>query len=75
MDATLLQDLTEYKSHHDKGFMFVSRSLITVFREVNPELLKRKDRRKAVSISLKDLRNRTAGSVQERDGRRCRDGG
>ncbi|RKP22528.1 hypothetical protein SYNPS1DRAFT_7144, partial [Syncephalis pseudoplumigaleata] len=39
MNETLLQDLTEYKSHRDKG-----KYLITLFRTVNPELLKKRDR-------------------------------
>ncbi|CAG8538855.1 9886_t:CDS:2 [Diversispora eburnea] len=44
IDATLLQDLTEYRSDRDKSVMMAARSLIGLFREINPELLKRKDR-------------------------------
>lgn len=44
MDATLLQDLTEYGKDKNKGVMMAARSLIGLFREINPELLKRKDR-------------------------------
>ncbi|RUS18211.1 SDA1-domain-containing protein [Jimgerdemannia flammicorona] len=58
MDASLLPDLTEYKSHSDKSVIFASRSLIVVFREVNPKLLKRKDRGKAMSMSFKDVKPR-----------------
>lgn len=63
MDATLLQDLTEYKSHRDKGVMFAARSLISLFRESNPELLRRRDRGKAVSMGMRDFRLRGFGEV------------
>ncbi|KAL2313906.1 Protein sda1 [Schizosaccharomyces pombe] len=54
MTPDLLQDLTEYKSSKDKGVMMASRSLITLYREVAPDMLKRKDRGKLASIEMKD---------------------
>jgi len=63
MDATLLQDLTEYKSHRDKGVMMGARSLITLYREANPELLKRKDRGKEASINSKEFAPLQYGSA------------
>ncbi|KAI8381544.1 SDA1-domain-containing protein [Radiomyces spectabilis] len=54
MDATLLQDLAQYKNHRDKGVMIGARSLIALFREINPELLARKDRGKSASMRMKD---------------------
>jgi protein SDA1 len=54
MNATLLQDLTEYKGSKDKGVMMAARSLITLYREVAPELLKRKDRGKTASMGMKE---------------------
>jgi protein SDA1 len=42
MNATLLQDLTEYKGSKDKGVMMGARSLIGLYREIAPEMLKRK---------------------------------
>jgi protein SDA1 len=63
IDATLLQDLTEYKSHRDKGVMMGARSLIALYREVNPELLKRKDRGKDASIGIKDFKSLQYGSA------------
>ncbi|KAF7721180.1 Protein SDA1 [Apophysomyces ossiformis] len=54
MDATLLQDLTQYKNHRDKGIMMGARSLITLFREINPEMLLRKDRGKSATMRLKE---------------------
>lgn len=52
MDATLLQDLTEYKGSKDKGVMMASRSLITLYRTTAPEMLNRKDRGKAASMGV-----------------------
>ena len=44
MTTDLLQDLTSYKSYRDKSVMMAARSLIHLFRELNPSMLKRKDR-------------------------------
>nr|XP_045583538.1 protein SDA1 homolog [Procambarus clarkii] len=44
MSDDLLQDLTQYKTHKDKGVMMAARSLVSLFRDKNPELLARKDR-------------------------------
>merc|ERR1719232_1011251 len=44
MTDDLLQDLAEYKTYKDKGVMMASRSLITLFRSLAPELLHKKDR-------------------------------
>lgn len=53
MDATLLQDLTEYKGSKDKGVVMAARSLLALYREVAPEMLRRKDRGKAASMGPK----------------------
>lgn len=55
MTETLLHDLTEYKrggEHKNKGIMMASRSLITLFREINPELLHRRDRGREISMAM-----------------------
>ena len=44
MTSDLLQDLTSYKGYHDKSVMMAARSLIQLFRDLNPSMLKRKDR-------------------------------
>ncbi|XP_064386639.1 protein SDA1 homolog isoform X2 [Halichondria panicea] len=46
MDEDLLRDLTAYKSYKDKGVMMASRSLIQLFRNIQPGMLHRKDRGK-----------------------------
>jgi protein SDA1 len=44
MERDLLEDLTEYKKSRDKGVMVAARSLLQLYREVNPGLLKRRER-------------------------------
>ncbi|AOA61581.1 Actin cytoskeleton organization [Komagataella phaffii CBS 7435] len=53
IDADLLQDLTEYKGSKAKSVMMAARSLITLYREVAPEMLARKDRGKEASMGMK----------------------
>ena len=52
MNADLLQDLTSYKSSRDKGVVNAARSLISLYREVAPEMLLKKDRGKEVSMAM-----------------------
>ena len=44
MEEDLLHDLAEYKKAKDKSVIMAARSLIQLYREVNPALLHRKDR-------------------------------
>lgn len=59
IDETLLQDLIEYKGSKSKSVSMAAKSLISLYREISPEMLKRKDRGKAASIKLQE---------QKRDG-------
>ncbi|CCG23319.1 Sda1 protein [Candida orthopsilosis Co 90-125] len=52
IEAPLLQDLTEYKGSKSKAVMMAARSLISLYREVAPEMLSRKDRGKVASMEL-----------------------
>eukprot|EP01006_Ploeotia_vitrea_P034338 TRINITY_DN65739_c6_g7_i1.p1 TRINITY_DN65739_c6_g7~~TRINITY_DN65739_c6_g7_i1.p1 ORF type:complete len:793 (+),score=495.80 TRINITY_DN65739_c6_g7_i1:138-2516(+) len=52
MNEELLQDLAEYKKSKQKGVMMASRSIISLFREVAPHLLARKDRGKDASVAM-----------------------
>merc|ERR1740137_480421 len=54
MSDDLLQDLIQYKTHKDKGVMMASRSLMALFRELNPELLARKDRAAPTELSKEE---------------------
>jgi protein SDA1 len=44
MEEDLLGDLIEYRKSKDKGVVTASRGLLQLFREVNPGLLKRRER-------------------------------
>lgn len=51
MERELLEDLVEYKMSKDKGVMVASRGLLQLYREVNPGLLKRRERGKVASMA------------------------
>ncbi|KAG8757666.1 Severe Depolymerization of Actin [Serendipita sp. 396] len=50
--AELLGDLIEYRKSRDKGVVVAARSLLQLYREVNPGLLKRRERGKIASMGL-----------------------
>jgi protein SDA1 len=52
MNTDLLHDLTSYKSSRDKGVVNAARSLISLYRDVAPEMLQRQDRGKEVSMTM-----------------------
>lgn len=52
IDETLLQDLVEYKGSKSKPVNIAAKSLISLYREVAPEMLKRKDRGKTATMEL-----------------------
>lgn len=62
IEAPLLQDLTEYKGSKAKNVMMAARSLITLYRQVAPELLQRKDRGK---VALMELQSGEKGKLPQ----------
>jgi hypothetical protein len=50
MNETLLSDLVQYRFKKDKSVVMAARSLITLFRIVNPMLLPKKERVRRFSI-------------------------
>jgi protein SDA1 len=60
MPEFLLSDLIQYKSYKDKGVSNGARSLIQLFRDVNPEMLPKKDRGKMASLNIRDKSNKKA---------------
>ncbi|ODN94659.1 protein SDA1 [Cryptococcus wingfieldii CBS 7118] len=52
MEEDLLGDLIEYRKSKDKGVVTASRGLLQLFREVNPGMLKRRERGKAAAMGL-----------------------
>lgn len=60
MNDTLLQDLVMYRKSKDKGTMMAAKGLLSLYREANPDLLKKRDRGKAASMGIK------SGAIQQR---------
>ncbi|KAJ3000775.1 Protein SDA1 [Globomyces sp. JEL0801] len=64
MPEELLKSLMEdYKNHRDKGPMNAARALLGLYRDFNPQMLKKKDRGKAASINLKNHTVKEYGHV------------
>lgn len=53
MNDTLLQDLVMYRKSKDKGTMMAAKGLLSLYREANPDLLKKRDRGKAATMGIK----------------------
>ncbi|KAF7177964.1 hypothetical protein CNMCM7691_006450 [Aspergillus felis] len=60
MNETLLQDLVMYRKSKDKGVVMAARGLLSLYRDVGADMLKRRDRGKEASMSLR------AGEKKER---------
>lgn len=66
MTETLLQDLVQYRKSKDKGVMMAAKGLLSLYREVGAELLKKRDRGKEATINLKsgDLQQTKFGAQE-----------
>ena len=53
MNETLLQDLVMYKKSKDKGVMMAAKGLLSLYREVGADLLKKRDRGRDAAIGLR----------------------
>ena len=53
MNDTLLQDLVTYRKSKDKGVMMAAKGLLSLYREVRPEMLKKRDRGKEAAMGLR----------------------
>ncbi|TAQ89092.1 hypothetical protein B7494_g2563 [Chlorociboria aeruginascens] len=60
MNDTLLQDLVMYRKSKDKGTMMAAKGLLSLYREVGADLLKKRDRGKTATIGIK------SGQIKER---------
>ncbi|KAH6608180.1 hypothetical protein Trco_004493 [Trichoderma cornu-damae] len=60
MTETLLQDLVQYRKSKDKGVMMAAKGLLSLYREVGAEMLKRRDRGKDATMGL------SSGMVKQR---------
>ncbi|KAG2445218.1 hypothetical protein HYH02_008686 [Chlamydomonas schloesseri] len=53
MEEDLLTDLAQYKKFREKQVATAARSLIGAFRDINPEMLAKKDRGRGADLALK----------------------
>lgn len=53
IDETLLQDLVMYRKSKDKGVVMGARGLLSLYRDVGADMLKRRDRGKEAAMSLR----------------------
>jgi protein SDA1 len=60
MNDTLLQDLVMYRKSKDKGVMMAAKGLLSLYREVDPDKLAKRDRGKSATMGLK------SGTIKER---------
>ncbi|XP_074848133.1 protein SDA1 homolog [Carettochelys insculpta] len=66
MTEDLLQDLAQYRSHKDKNVMMSARTLIHLFRSLNPQMLQKKFRGKPTEASL-EARIHEYGELDAKD--------
>uniref|UniRef100_A0A8C7BFR7 Protein SDA1 n=1 Tax=Neovison vison TaxID=452646 RepID=A0A8C7BFR7_NEOVI len=66
MTEELLQDLAQYKTHRDKNVMMSARTLIQLFRTLNPKMLQKKFRGKPTEASL-EARVQEYGELDAKD--------
>ncbi|KAB0391466.1 hypothetical protein E2I00_004082, partial [Balaenoptera physalus] len=66
MTEELLQDLAQYKTHRDKNVMMSARTLIQLFRTLNPQMLQKKFRGKPTEAST-EARVQEYGELDAKD--------
>ena len=67
MTDTLLQDLVMYRKSKDKGVVMAAKGLLGLYREVGPEMLRKRDRGKEATIGLRtgERKERRFGDVEK----------
>ena len=58
MNDTLLQDLVMYRKSKDKGVMMAAKGLLSLYREVGADMLKKRDRGKDAAMGLRKGRRK-----------------
>ena len=66
MNETLLQDLVQYRKSKDKGVQMAARGLLSLYRDVGAEMLKKRDRGRDAAFKLRanDGQGSRFGEVQ-----------
>ncbi|CAI4036716.1 hypothetical protein SMKI_16G0300 [Saccharomyces mikatae IFO 1815] len=68
IDEILLQDLVEYKGSKAKGVNMAAKSLIALYRDVAPEMLKKKDRGKNAAMEVQEAKKEGKNSKRPQFG-------
>eukprot|EP00842_Homolaphlyctis_polyrhiza_P007038 jgi/Hompol1/923/HPOL_002599-RA len=64
MPEELLRSLLEdFKNHREKGPMNAARSLLTLYRDFNPEMLRKKDRGRGASTNMTSFKAKKYGEI------------
>ncbi|XP_072310860.1 protein SDA1 homolog [Eucyclogobius newberryi] len=66
INEDMLQDLALYKTHKDKNVMMSARSLIQLFRNLNPQMLHKKDRGRPTEAST-EAKIKDYGELEAKD--------
>ena len=65
MNDTLLQDLVMYRKSKDKGTMMAAKGLLSLYREVGADMLKKRDRGKEAALSFRSGERKQARFGEE----------
>ncbi|TMS08491.1 Protein SDA1-like protein [Larimichthys crocea] len=66
INEDLLQDLAQYKIHKDKNVMMSARGLIQLFRNLNPQMLQKRDRGRPTEASS-EAKIKDYGELEAKD--------
>uniref|UniRef100_A0AC35UCK7 Protein SDA1 n=1 Tax=Rhabditophanes sp. KR3021 TaxID=114890 RepID=A0AC35UCK7_9BILA len=69
-DPDLISDLVEYRSYKNKNVAMASKGIVTLFRDINPAMLHRKDRGRpmeSTAESMKEAESKTFGGSNAKD--------
>ncbi|XP_020780860.1 protein SDA1 homolog [Boleophthalmus pectinirostris] len=66
INEDMLHDLAQYKTHKDKNVMMSARGLIQLFRNLNPQMLHKKDRGKPTEASA-EAKIKDYGELEAKD--------
>ncbi|XP_071751095.1 protein SDA1 homolog [Centroberyx gerrardi] len=66
INEDLLQDLAQYKTHKDKNVMMSARGLIQLFRNLNPQMLSKRDRGRPTEAST-EAKMKDYGELEAKD--------
>ena len=68
INDTLLQDLIMYRKSKDKGVMMAAKGLLGLYRDLRPELLKKRDRGKEAALGIRGGEREELKYGEERPG-------